>query len=422
METEHLAKQIAELMLQIAIILLVAKFTGELFERYLRIPSVLGELGAGLLIGPFALGGIQIGGFGPLFEVSHLSSTNVLEAIPSEIYFLAQLAAIVLLFGAGLETDLRQFLRFAGPATVIAIGGVVFPFILGVVATVSLGYAPSFSSPVALFMGTLMTATSVGITARVLADLHRLSTPEGVTIIGAAVIDDILGILILTIIIGISAAEEPSFGKLGIIAGKALGFWFLLTGGMLLLSKKIFSAIDWFKVPGAPIVLALSLALIGAGLAEMAGLAMIIGAYSVGLALSETNLARTIEESLAGVHSFLVPIFFAVMGMMVNLRSMTEALLFGSVLTVLAILSKVLGCGIPAMATGFNSLGSLRIGLGMLPRGEVALIIAGVGLASKIIDGEVFGVAVMMAIVTTILAPILLVPAFKIEKSGRKNS
>ena len=423
--TLHLAaapitKHIAELILQIAVILLAAKISGEICDRYLRVPSVLGELGAGLLIGPFALGGIQIGGFGPLFDVAHLNSTNILEAIPSEIYFLAQLASVVLLFGAGLETDLKQFMRYAGPATVIALGGVVFPFVFGVVATVSLGYAPDFTSPVALFIGALMTATSVGITARVLADLHQLSSPEGVTIIGAAVIDDILGILILTIVIGVSGTEEPSLGKLGLIAGKALGFWVLLTGILLLLSKKIFRVIDWFRIPGAPIVLALSLALIGAGLAEMAGLAMIIGAYSVGLALSETNLGRTIEESLEGVHSFVVPIFFAVMGMMVNLPSMTEALLFGSVLTVLAIISKVFGCGLPAMATGFNSLGGLRIGLGMLPRGEVALIIAGVGLAANVIDGEMFGVAVMITIVTTILAPILLVPAFKIDKPGRK--
>lgn len=420
-ETENVTKHIAELVLQIAVILLAAKVAGEICERYLRIPPVLGELGAGLMIGPYALGGMSIGIFGPLFDMPQLGTTNVLEAIPREIYFIAQIASIVLLFGAGLETDLKQFMRYAGPATVIAIGGVIFPFVLGVIATVSLGYAPGFGSPIALFIGALMTATSVGITARVLADLHRLSTPEGVTIIGAAVIDDILGILILTIVIGLSGSEETSLGKLGVITGKALGFWIVLTGGILFLSKRIFRMIDWFQIPGAPIVLTLSLALIGAGLAEMAGLAMIIGAYSVGLALSETNLSRTIEESLVGIHHFLVPIFFAVMGMMVNLSTMTSVLLFGSILTILAIGSKIFGCGLPAMAAGFNALGGLRIGLGMLPRGEVALIIAGVGLAAGVINSELFAVSVMMTIITTVIAPILLVPAFRTNKSGRRS-
>ncbi len=419
---------VASLILSLSIILIFAKLGGEFFERILKMPPVLGELIMGIIIGPFALGGIILG-----FEVPLDSHSGKESMIPvdSSLYFLAQLGAVILLFEAGLETNKKRFFQYLKPATAVAIGGVSLPFILGVLATVLTGFA-SFNSlsellP-ALFVGSIMTATSVGITARVLGDMGKLDSEEGVTILAGAVVDDVLGILILAIIVAIETTGVVSIGGITLIAVKAISFWFVLTffGGLVApwISKIIF----WFKGAGVRVCLSLSLAFIAAGIAELYfGLAMIIGSYSLGLALSSTHLKEEIEESLQKINYFLVPVFFCVIGMQVDLgaifsgnASLALTISFVVVLTIFAILSKFVGCGIPAFLFGFNRVGSWRIAVGMLPRGEVALIIAGIGLVSGVIDKQVFGVTIFMTIITTIIAPILLSPAFKSDKSGLK--
>ena len=421
MEGEELVHLITRVVLQLALIVAAAKIAGEISERYLRIPPVLGELAAGIIIGPFALGGIGLFGFEPIFGAASHAISNHTPNISTEIWTIAQVASVVLLFAVGLETDLKQFLRYAGPASAVALGGVILPFAFGAGATVYFGHADGFLDPTALFMGAIMTATSVGITARVLQDLHRMGAPEGVTIIGAAVVDDVMGILVLAVVVAMSETGAVEPGELGLIAAKAVGFWLGLTGLMILLSGWISKALGWFRDPGAPLALALGLALLGAGLAESFGLAMIIGAYSVGLGLAHTPLAHRIEQGMLGVYHFMVPIFFVVMGMLVDVSTIGGVLGFGIALTVLAIISKVVGAGGPALAVGFNRRGAWRVGLGMLPRGEVALIIAGIGLSREVIDHDLFGVAILMTIVTTLIAPILLVPAFRSGVSGRRN-
>ena len=421
MEGEELTHLVTRIVLQLCVILVAAKVAGEISQRYLKIPSVLGELGAGIIIGPFALGSMELGSLGPIFAVTANVDLNPIAVIPTELWVIAQIASIVLLFTVGLETDLKQFFRFVGPATAVALGGVVLPFSLGVGATVMLGFADGFLDPVALFMGAIMTATSVGITARVLSDLNRMNSPEGVTIIGAAVVDDVLGILVLSVVVALAEYGSITLGDIGEVAGKAVGFWIVLTGVMILGASLISRALLWFRGFGTALALALALALLGGGLAETFGLAMIIGAYSVGLGLSGTLLAKRIEENLMGVYHFMVPIFFVVMGMLVDVSAMGGVLGFGAVLTALAIVSKLVGAGVPALAVGFNNRGAWRIGLGMLPRGEVALIIAGIGLSRGVINQDEFGVAIMMTIVTTLIAPILLVPAFRDGKSGRRH-
>ena len=421
MEGEELVHLITRIVLQLALILAAAKIAGEISERYLRIPPVLGELAAGIIIGPFALGGIGLFGFEPIFGAASHAISNHTPNISTEIWAIAQVASVVLLFAVGLETDLKQFLRYAGPASAVALGGVILPFAFGAGATVYFGYADGFLDPKALFMGAILTATSVGITGRVLQDLHRMGAPEGVTIIAAAVVDDVLGILVLAVVVAMSETGAVEAGELGLIAAKAVGFWLGLTGLMILLSGWISKALGWFRDPGAPLALALGLALLGAGLAEAFGLAMIIGAYSVGLGLAQTPLAHRIQPSMMGVYHFLVPIFFVVMGMLVDVSAIGAVLGFGIALTVLAIISKVVGSGAPALAAGFNMRGAWRVGLGMLPRGEVALIIAGIGLSREVINHDLFGVAILMTIVTTLIAPILLVPAFRSGQSGRRH-
>ena len=420
---DDFVKHVEHLVIQLAVILAAAKVGGEICERYLKIPTVLGELAMGTLIGPFALGGVAIFGLGPLFSIR---DGNDALPVSLELFSVSQIAAVVLLFTAGLETDLKQFRRYAAPASIVAIGGVVAPFALGAGATMLLkpaGLEGDTLLYAALFMGAVMTATSVGITARVLGDMHKLDSPEGVTIMAAAVVDDVLGILVLTVVVGIATpGEELSASGIALIGAKAVGFWLTLMIGGILASKYISRAFESLRVSGASVALAMALALLASGLAESFGLAMIIGAYSIGLALSDTHLKEKIERPIMeGLYPALVPVFFVVMGMLVDVSAMGGTIVFSLIITLLAIISKVVGSGLPALAVGFTKAGSMRVGIGMLPRGEVALIIAGVGLSRGVIGSEMFGVSILMTVVTTFMAAVLLTPAFRKGGPGRRG-
>jgi Kef-type K+ transport system membrane component KefB len=205
------------------------------------------------------------------------------------------------------------------------------------------------------------------------------------------------------------------------VAVKAVGFWLALSALGILAASRIELAISWFRVPGAAVALTLSLALLAAGLAQAFGLAFIIGAFSMGLALSTTVLGHRIEQAHAPLGDVLVPVFFVVMGMLVDVGAMHGTVVFGLVLSALAVMGKALGAGLPALATGFNLRGSIRIGAGMVPRGEVALIIAGIGLSQGIIGHDLFGVSIMMTVITTVVAPVALAPLFRWGGGGLRR-
>jgi len=408
------------LVLQLALIIIAARLGGFLFQRFLKMPSVLGELVAGMLIGPYALGvHISLPNMGPLFAPA---STGL--PISSELYAIATVASIVLLFLSGLETDLRTFMRYSLVGSLIGLGGLFFSFVLGALCAVWFKLAPSFMHPTALFLGTISTATSVGITARILTEKRKMSSPEGVTILAGAVIDDVLGIIVLAIVIGVAkvsqSGQEMEWGQIGWIAGKALGFWGICTVIGLLTARKLTGTLKKLGAPEVIVSVSFGLAMLLAGLSEMAGLAMIIGAYIMGLSLSRTDIVHELQSRLQGVYDMFVPVFFCVMGMLVDFSAMRQTLLVGLVYSGVAILAKVIGCGLPAYWSTFNLRGSLRIGLGMLPRGEVALIVAGIGLSSQAIGQEVFGIAILMTLLTTMISPPLLVQSFN-GGSGLKN-
>jgi Kef-type K+ transport system membrane component KefB len=417
----NITHMMMHLVLQLAVIIVCAKLGGYLFQRFLKMPSVLGELASGMVIGPYALGGmISIPNIGALFAESH----NF--AVTPELYGIATLASIILLFLAGLETDLAAFLRYSVVGSCVGIGGLVAAFLVGDLCAVLWpgNGIDSFMDPAALFLGVISVATSVGITARILAEKRKMASPEGVTILAGAVFDDVFGIITLAIVMGmakVSMGKGIAWGPICIIALKAIGFFVVVTALGLIFSRKITALLKRFKSKEIIVALCFGLALLLASLAEMAGLAMIIGAYIMGLALSRTDLAHEIEHHLEGVYNILVPIFFCVMGMMVDFGAMKPVLIFGSVYSLLAVFSKVVGCGVPAWLMKFNLRGSLRIGLGMLPRGEVALIVAGIGLAGGIIDQGIFGVSIMMTVITTMLAPPLLVKSFEGGSGLRKE-
>ncbi len=414
---------------QIAIILIVAKIFGLLFEKMGQ-SAVLGELLAGMAIGPYALGAVKLPLIGVLFPIAQEVAEHGAEAahaaasmpISPELYSFAQIGAIILLFTVGLETDAKMFMRYGLKSLGIALGGVILPFFLGAWGTVLFGFADGIFSVPALFMGAIMTATSVGITARVLSDIYKLDTDEGISILAAAVIDDVLGILTLALVLSIaSGGGNISWGQLGLIGLKAVGFIGIVAAIGIIFGKKFANYI--MKLGGKTyVVIAGAVCFFIAAMAEKFGLAMIIGAYLTGILFSVTALKHELEEKLAWIAHLMVPVFFAVMGMLVDFSAMAKGLVFGIVITLFAIVGKVLGCGLPAIFSGFNKRGALRIGFGMLPRGEVALIVAGIGLAAGIINQTIFGVSIMMTIVTTIAAPIILIPLFKKGGSGLKVS
>ncbi|MFC1706049.1 cation:proton antiporter [Planctomycetota bacterium] len=421
-DPSHLTHLMVMVAFQLAVIIAAAKLTGEFFDRVLKQPAVLGELAAGLLIGPYALGGMSFGSF-VLFPEGHAALPGIIP-VDETVYAISSLASLLLLFLAGLETDFKQFFRFALQGSMVGIGGVIGAFLTGDLLY-GWWYGAGFMDPVALFMGTISVATSVGITARILSEKQKLDTPEGVTIIAGAVVDDVLGILVLAIVVSMSstgggADAGVDWSEIGKIAVSAFGFWAVGTGAAILLAKPIRWLLERLTGPGVVTGCALALAFLMSGLMEAVGhLAMIIGAYSMGLGLAkEKEFAHRLERGLQGTANLLVPVFFCTMGMLVDFSAMQHALTFGLVFSAVAIVAKVLGCGLPTYLVHFNTLGAARVGFGMLPRGEVALIVAGVGLAHGVIGHGMFGVSIMMTLVTTLMAPPILVKLFATATPG----
>ncbi len=463
------------LVLQIGVIIFAARLGGAL-AKMLKLPSILGELAAGIVIGPWALGGI---GFGDgvfrygLFNGAALKAMNaaaflsdgapapaaamfgttagggtMFDATSPALYGIATLASVILLFLSGLETNLRMFLKYSFVGTMVGVGGVVVSFVFGDLCAVFLlpKFFPHFAElaqlPLAqamtreapLYMGIMSTATSVGITARILSEKKKMDSEEGTTIMAGAVIDDVLGLIVLAIGNSIIAARmtasatgeaaQMDWGAIGLLALKAFGVWLVATVIAVFAARRIAKLLKWlFRSTVVIATMAFGLSLILAGFFEYMGLAMIIGAYVMGLALSRTDLKHTIQETLEPVYTFLVPVFFCVMGMMVDVNALCsrDVLVFGGVYTALAVGAKILGCMVPAMCCGFNVLGGLRIGAGMVPRGEVALIIAGLGLSYGYLTQEIFGIGILMTLVTTVVAPPALVALFVPKAKGVRH-
>ena len=443
-----MAQQTAILALQLGVIIFAAKFCGDLTKK-LKMPAVLGELAAGILIGPYVLGavplpfhGLEHGLFAFAKEIQVVvdgvvtTKTVSFGEYHSSLYAIATLGSVLLLFISGLETDLRMFFRYSVAGTMVGVGGVIFSFAFGAGIGMFM-LKTGFSDPRCMFLGILCTATSVGITARILSEKKKVDSPEGVTILAAAVIDDVLGIICLAVVMGLVGAmasgEAVAWSKIGIIAIKCFSIWLGATVVGLLLARWIAKFLHLFRSPAVFATLAFGLSLLLAGLFEQSGLAMIIGAYVMGLSLSKTDLSFAIQHALHPVYNFLVPVFFVVMGMLVDISVFKDAdvLKMGLLYSILAILAKIIGCAIPALFMNFNLLGALRVGAGMVPRGEVALIIAGIGASTMmvlngdkipILDPKLFGVAIIMTLATTVIAPPLLAAVLGDRKGVRKET
>jgi len=404
--------------LSFALILLAARIGGELFERYLKQPPVLGELVAGIIISPFALGGLIndpiILNFATVHGAFGVSEFNVMEII-------SEIAVVALLFVAGVETDVRAFLRQGLTGALVAIGGVVLPFAFGYFITMWL--APEAGIVGWLFIGAALTATSIGVTVRILMEMGKLQTRAGTTILVGAVIDDIIGIVILSIVIGISsvvkAGGEISIAYIGLDALKIAAIGFAVWFALLIIGVKFHKYISRFllnpfRKSGTIPIFALIIGFIIAYLVTLVELHPVVGAYVAGLMFAATDEREDIVDKTRPIMLFLAPFFFCYLGMQVDTRLLWAGAVIAAILVIAAVLGKVVGCYIPARFAGRMSHNEgMIVGIGMVPRGEVGLIIAGAGLLAGAIGRDLFGAAVAVSVITTLVAPAMLKPFFK---------
>ncbi|MEE9175249.1 MAG: cation:proton antiporter, partial [Thermodesulfobacteriota bacterium] len=392
----------------LALILIFSKVFGELAER-IKQPSVLGELVAGIILGGSVLAVVP--------SVAGMAGYDT-------FHLLAEVGVAILLFEIGLETDLKDLIKVGFTSMLVAIVGVIVPFALGFASILvfekygMLGNVdPNFTILIAITAGATLTATSVGITARVLSDMNRLQSGEAKIILGAAVIDDILGLIILGVVSGLIESSESGIGvsvsaaSVGIIFLKAFGFLFaaIIIGNLI--SKRLFNLVEKMRVRGVLLLSALSFAFIFAYLASLVGLAPIVGAFAAGLVLANTNQFKSIEERLKPVSDFFTPIFFIMVGAAVDVsvfnpfvKENIPILLIALTLFIVAVVGKLVS-GFAVLQKGIKKS---VVGVGMIPRGEVGLIFAQVGLTYGIFTSELFSAVTVMVMLTTFIAPPLL--------------
>src|SRR5216683_2624891 len=393
----------------IAVMLLAAKVGGEIFER-MQQPAVLGELLAGIVLGNLTLVGF--------YRFETLRTDIVIAA-------LAQIGVILLLFEVGLESKLAEMLEVGWSSLFVAVSGVVVPFFLG--WGVSAYFLPNESRLVHIFIGAVLCATSVGITARVLKDLGKLRLRESRIILGAAVIDDVIGLLILATVVGAVAAAAAgtslSLAHIFWLAAKAMIFFVSAFAIGHYAVPPLFRGASRLESRGVLLVLSIAFCFGLSWLAARVGLATIVGAFAAGLVLDEVHFKsftdrgeRDLGQLLEPVTTFLVPIFFVLMGMKVDLRVFghLDLLGFALALTIAAIAGKQI-CSLALAERGLNRL---AVGVGMIPRGEVGLIVAGIGATlmlpnatgtmAPVVSSATFGAVVIMVVITTLVTPPLL--------------
>jgi Kef-type K+ transport system membrane component KefB len=398
---------IEHLLVALVVLLVGAKLGGALAERFGQ-PAVLGELLAGVAVGALPLLGVG--------QLSFIGTNDVVEA-------LADLGVILLLFEVGLSTRLADLMKVGLSAFLVATVGVVAPMVLGYFVGVWL--LPSASSYVHVFLGATLSATSVGITARVLQDMGKVKTSEGQIILGAAVIDDVMGLIVLAVMVGLLGGTGASTGlTAAVVTAKAVGF---IVGALVLgrwLAPRLFRLTARLRGRGVIFAAALVTAFGLALAADLVGLAPIVGAFAAGLVLEGVPFkellpeGESLENLLVPLSSLLVPIFFVRMGLGVNLAELAGgSVALAAALTLAAILGKQ-ACALAVVNRGVDRL---AVGLGMIPRGEVGLIFAGMGLDMKlqgvpVLGSGEFAAVVAMVMLTTVVTPPLL--RWRLSRAG----
>ena len=394
-----------EVIIAVGILLAAAKLMGELFSR-IKLPIVLGELLAGMIIGPFALGAFLL----------HPETGESILKIGPELRTLGEIGAIVILFMAGLEMTPKEFLRGGKASFTVGTLGVVVPFFAGLLVFQAFGY----DALQAMMIATALTATSIAISIQVLKEFNKIKSPEARLIIAAAVVDDILAIAVLSVVTSLGSAEaidnidllDVTFTIL-----KVLGFFAAILIAAIFILPKVITPRIW-KSTGSVEGIATASFFGAAAIAGTLGLSPIVGAFAVGMALSATKVFEKIENFISRIGLIFAPLFFAIIGAQVDFRTVNlDILMLSGVVIAIAVATKLVGCGLPSMLFLKNKTAGMRVGIGMISRGEVGLIVAGVGLSSGVLTGDVYTTIVLMVAVTTIITPIWLKMDYRKEVS-----
>ena len=398
---EQQGTELIHVLISLAVLLFAAKLFAELFNK-IRLPSVLGELLAGIIIGPFALGSI------PIFDGKPLVILN------ETVRQIGELAGIVILFIAGLEITPREFLRGGAASFTIGALGVIVPFFLGYYVFTIFGLEGLQS----ILIATALTATSVAITVRVLTELGKMQTREAKIILGAAIVDDILAIAVLSVVLTMvqTGNMDPNIFDIMFLILKILGIFAALLIGTIIIIPRIVNSERLWKARGSVEGIVTASFFGASAIAAAVGLSPIVGAFSVGMAVASTKIIKRVEDYVDKLEIIFAPLFFAIIGAQVNLTGINLDVLFlSAIIIVVAIFSKLAGCGLPALVFLRNRSKAMKVGIGMISRGEVGLIVAGIGVTSGVLSSNIYTTVIIMVAITTLITPVWLKKAYSKE-------
>jgi Kef-type K+ transport system membrane component KefB len=390
------------IIISLAILLVAAKLFAELFHR-IKMPVVLGELLAGIVVGPFALGGLLI------------YNGDSLVILDETVKHIGEIAAIVILFIAGLEITPREFLKGGAASLTVGSLGVILPFFVGYYVFTAFGLEALES----MLIATALTATSIAITVQVLTELGKMQTKEARLILGAAIVDDILAIAVLSVVTTMvqTGDTSPAIIDITFLVLKILGLFAILLIGSVVIIPRILHVEKLWRSEGSVEGITTAAFFGAAGIAAFVGLSPIVGAFSVGMAVASTRIIKQVEEYVSKLGIIFAPLFFAIIGAQVDLRGVNlDVLYLSGLIIAVAVVTKLVGCGLPAMIFLKEKSKAMKVGIGMISRGEVGLIVAGVGVSSGALSSDIYTTIIIMVATTTIVTPIWLKIAYRKEE------
>jgi Kef-type K+ transport system membrane component KefB len=396
------------IIISLAILLFAAKLFAELFHR-IKMPVVLGELLAGIIVGPFALGGLPIFNGEPLVRLDET------------VKHIGEIAAIVILFIAGLEITPREFLRGGAASFTIGSLGVLLPFFVGYYVFTAFG----LEALEAMLIATALTATSIAITVQVLTELGKMRSKEARLILGAAIVDDILAIAVLSVVTTMVQTGDttPEIMDITFLILKILGLFVVLLVGSILIIPRILHVERLWRSEGSIEGITTAAFFGAAGIAAFVGLSPIVGAFSVGMAVASTRVIKQVEEYVSKLGIIFAPLFFAIIGAQVDLRGINiEVLYLSGIIIAIAIITKLIGCGLSALIFLKEKTNAIKVGIGMISRGEVGLIVAGVGVSSGALSTDIYTTIIIMVAVTTIITPVWLKMAYRKDRRSTNSN
>ena len=396
------------IIISLAILLFAAKLFAELFHR-IKMPVVLGELLAGIIVGPFALGGL------PIFN------GEPLVILDETVKHIGEIAAIVILFIAGLEITPREFLRGGAASFTVGSLGVILPFFVGYYVFTAFG----LEALEAMLIATALTATSIAITVQVLTELGKMQSKEAKLILGAAIVDDILAIAVLSVVTTMVQTGDttPEIMDITFLILKILGLFVVLLIGSILIIPRILHVEQLWRSEGSIEGIATAAFFGAAGIAAFVGLSPIVGAFSVGMAVASTRVIKQVEEYVSKLGIIFAPLFFAIIGAQVDLRGINiEVLYLSGIIIAIAIITKLIGCGLPALIFLKEKTNAIKVGIGMISRGEVGLIVAGVGVSSGALSTDIYTTVIIMVAVTTVITPVWLKVVYRKDRRSTNSN